>query len=85
MTRTIFTFIALAHFKTEPTFLEPQINLKPNIKNLSQFKDELQQLEQQGFIRKDKQIDNGWRIAPTIFLNLIADKTEPELDALFRN
>jgi hypothetical protein len=83
MTRKIFTFIALAHLKTEPTFLESQqINIKPIIKNLSNFKDELQQLEQQGFVIKDKQIDDGWRIVPTIFLNFVAERTEQEFDDL---
>ncbi len=44
-------------------------------------KEELELLEKQGFVINSES-EGGWRIAPTIWLDFVADKPEQELREL---
>jgi len=74
-------FIAVALIRLETTSLKIQnIDIKEIINNEAGFKQTLEELEKQGFVKDD---NGDWRVRPTIFLSFIADQPEQELCKLF--
>jgi hypothetical protein len=73
-------FIAVDRKRLDTLKIQP-IDIKEFIKNKAGFKQALDELEKQGFVKRD---DNGtWQVRPTIFLDFIADQPMQELRKLF--
>jgi len=80
-TRKAFIAVALIRLETLRTSLKIQpIDIKEIINEVPGFKQALEELEKQGFVK----YDNGdWRVRPTVFLDFIADQPAQELCKLF--
>lgn len=74
--RKAFTMVALTHLETSPTQAK---RTNQFIDNISNFELELEDLEKHGFVTKDENMPDGWRVYPNIFLSFVLDKAESEL------
>ena len=80
-TRKAFIAVALIRLETLRTSLKIQpIDIKGFINNESGFKQALEELKKQGFVKND---NDDWRVRPTIFLSFIADQPKQTLRELF--
>ena len=80
-TRKAFIAVALIRFETLRTSLKIQpIDIKEIINDVPGFKQALEELEKQGFVKND---NGDWRVRPTIFLSFIADQPAQELEKTY--
>jgi AAA+ ATPase superfamily predicted ATPase len=80
-TRKAFIAVALIKLETLRTSLKIQpIDIKGFINDEPGFKQALEELEKQGFVKDE---NGAWQVHPTIFLDFIADQSGQELCELF--
>ena len=81
ITRKAFTAVALIKLDTLRTSLKIQpIDIKGFINDEPGFKQALEELKRQGFVKND---NGAWQARPTIFLDFVADQPGQELCKLF--
>ncbi len=81
-TRKVFIAVALIRLEALRASLKIQpIDIKEIIKYEPGFKQTLEELKKQGFVKNE---NGDWRVRPTIFLSFIADQPAQELCKLFK-
>ncbi|RKZ91728.1 MAG: hypothetical protein DRR19_06420 [Candidatus Parabeggiatoa sp. nov. 1] len=79
-TRKAFTAVALIRLETLRTSLKVQpIDIKAIINDVPGFKQALEEIEKQGFVKNE---NGDWQVHPTIFLDFFADLPAQELRQL---
>jgi hypothetical protein len=78
--QNLFTSITLSHLeKLKVVFPKRYVDLESIMSQMFDVKEELNELERYGFLKKDESIRGGWGVYPSVFLLFIINhKLEPE-------